>query len=445
MLLAASADAVPAQNINVAVAARVPASWNQKDPADSLYRLARAALNQNNYKRAAEVFARIPERYPTSTYAGDALYWQAFSLYRVGGEDNLDSAQEALDEQADKYPRAATRGDARVLRERIRGELARLGNAKQGEDVAKEAGKAVKPATAGCKGNDDDEDDVRATALNALLQMDASAAVPILKQVLARRDPCSESLRKKAVFLVAQKRTTDTEDILMNVIRTDPSPEVRSQGVFWMSQVPGDKAIGLLEEILKTSKDEEVLDKAVFAVSQHNSARAGQILRDYAMNEAAPVEIRDKAIFWLGQQNNADNGAFLRTLFARLTNEDLKEKVLFSISQRRKGEGNDKWLMDVAIDPKQSIEVRKKALFWAGQAGTPIEGLAELYNKVDNQEIREQLIFVYSQRRETAAVDKLLDIAKNEKNIELRKKAIFWLSQSKDPRVAKFLLDIINQ
>src|SRR6185503_15018052 len=108
------------------------------------------------------------------------------------------------------------------------------------------------------------------------------------------------------------------------------SPEVRQDGVFWLSQVPGDKSIGLLEEILKTSKDEETLDKAVFAVSQHNSARAGQILRDYAMNDAAPEEIRDKAIFWLGQQNNADNAAFLRTLFGKLTNEDLKEKVLFS-------------------------------------------------------------------------------------------------------------------
>lgn len=60
--------------------------------------------------------------------------------------------------------------------------------------------------------------------------------------------------------------------------------------------------------------------------------------------------------------------------------------------------------------------------------------------------LREQVIFVLSQRNnQTAAVDKLMDIAKNDKNPELRKKAIFWLGQSRDPRVQQFLLDMINR
>jgi dsDNA-binding SOS-regulon protein len=59
--------------------------------------------------------------------------------------------------------------------------------------------------------------------------------------------------------------------------------------------------------------------------------------------------------------------------------------------------------------------------------------------------MKEQLIFVYSQRREAAAVDKMLDIAKRETDTELRKKAVFWLGQSRDPRAAQFLLELINQ
>jgi hypothetical protein len=42
-------------------------------------------------------------------------------------------------------------------------------------------------------------------------------------------------------------------------------------------------------------------------------------------------------------------------------------------------------------------------------------------------------------------VDKLMDIARNDKNPELRKKAIFWLGQSRDPRVQQFLIDMINR
>src|SRR5688572_27099595 len=101
--------------------------------------------------------------------------------------------------------------------------------------------------------------------------------------------------------------------------------------------------------------------------------------------------------------------------------------------------------MGIAKDRSEDIEMRKKALFWAGQMRTvSITDLTALYESMGDREMKEQLIFALSQRRETAAVDKLMDIAKKEQDRELQKKAIFWLSQSKDPRVAQFMLDIIN-
>ena len=71
--------------------------------------------------------------------------------------------------------------------------------------------------------------------------------------------------------------------------------------------------------------------------------------------------------------------------------------------------------------------------------------LGTLYNTLDDPAMREQLIFVYSQRDEPAAVDKLLEIARRDPNPEMRKKALFWLGQSDDPRAAKALEDIIAQ
>ena len=101
--------------------------------------------------------------------------------------------------------------------------------------------------------------------------------------------------------------------------------------------------------------------------------------------------------------------------------------------------------MAVAMDPNESIERRKTALFWAGQRDQmPTANLDELYRTMDDREMREQVIFVLSQRDETEAVDVLMNIARNETDRELRKKAIFWLGQSDDPRVPDFLLELIN-
>ena len=416
-----------------------PESWAPADPADSLYKAARNALSDGDYRRAASLFRSIHDKYPDSDYAPDAYYWEAFALYRTDGTAELRQAADLLQTQASRFPDAKTRKsrEAASLATRIRGRLAAMGDAQSAEGVAE----AAKGAAGACP---DEEDDDRVAALNALLQMDAESAMPILKKVLARRDPCSVTLRRKAVFLVSQKRTDETVDILVNAAKTDPDSEVREQAVFWLSQVPDERAVDVLIDILRTSNDTEVQDKAIFALSQHRSPKAAEMLRDYAQREGAPQELREKAIFWLGQRHSDENAQFLRDLFPKLKSDELKEKVLFSLSQMRNA-GNEKWILDQAGNTGESIEVRKKALFWAGQGGAPIEGLIQLYSRMQDPEMREQLIFVYSQRRESTAVDKLLDIAKNEKDPELRKKAIFWLSQSRDPRVAQFLLDLIDK
>jgi HEAT repeat protein len=437
---------------------RPPLAWARQDPADSLYRAARDAMGRGEYGRASELFERVVERYPSSTYASDALYYQAFSLYRSGGSNDLQKARRALRTLKAKNDRYDRRGDVASLDTRICGELARRGDAGCTAEVAERAERVERPEpperpvrpsearTPSARRGDcprEDQDD-RIEVLNALLQMNADRAVPILKRVLARRDECSVELRRKAVFLVSQKRSPETADILMDLVRHDPDREVREQAVFWLSQVPGERTSELLESILRDSRDPNMQDKALFAISQQRGGRGTQILRDYAMREGAPQNLRAQAIFWLGQRRTEESAEFLRALYPRLESHELKDKVLFSLSQQR-GSGNERWLMDRALDTRENIELRKQALFWAGQMGASLDQLGALYARAPDAEIREQLIFVFSQRREPAAVDRLLDIARNDRDPEMRKKAIFWLGQSRDPRAQRFLLDIIDK
>ena len=457
-----------AQGSTAPLAERPPAPWLQGDPADSVYRAARTALDRRDYRQAADLFAQVSTRFPRSGYAADAYYWRAFSLYRVGGTSQLRAALDALDTQAARFPKAATKGDAKALASRIQGELARQGDpaaTARVAQVAEDAGRTPpvpptppQPANAPVPptpptpptrhgGDDrcsDDDDDTKVAALNALQQMDDARARPILQRVLARRDPASVCLRRKAVFLIAQEDAEGTEDILLATARTDPDHEVREQAVFWLSQVGTDRAVGALDSILRTSKDPALQEKAVFALSQHGSERAMQALRTYAERPDLSVDVREKTIFWIGQSGGAENEAYLRELYGRLKEESLREKVLFSISQAG-GQDNARWLLGVAKDARQPLELRKRALFWAGQSDASVTDLTALYGAMTDREMREQLIFVYSQRDEPAAVDKLLDIAKREPDVELRKKALFWLGQSDDPRAAKALQDIIEQ
>jgi HEAT repeat protein len=420
-----------------------PPAWSAADPADSLYRAGREALNRGNYERAAELFEQIVARYPKSEYAGDALYWRAFALYRRGGAQQLERAVAALDRQREAYPGAATRRDADALAVRIRGELARGGDARAAERVVGAARGAERGAGESCNEQDTE---MRVAALSALQQMDDAQALPILREVLARRGPCSEVLRRKAVFLVAQAgEDASAGTILLDVIGRDPSPEVRREAVFWLSQVKGERTVTILDSVLRATPDRELQERAVFALSQHESPRAAQLLRDLASRDGTDEELRSRAIFALGQQRGEPaDVAFLRQLYPRLTSERLREQVLQAVAQSDGAEAGA-WLLEIARDTRNPLELRKKALFWAAQRDGAAPMLVGLYDSATDAELREHVIWLLSQQDDAAAVDKLISIAKSSPDRELRKKAIFWLGQSDDPRVKQILLDIINQ
>jgi len=414
-----------------------PAPWIQEDPGTRAYQAAREALNARRYEEAARAFAELRSRFPNSGYVAEAYYYQAFSLSRLGARAQLEEALKLLEFQRQGYPSAGTRADADELRVRIESQLARRGDAQAAEAIARQAANPCGP-----------EQEVRAAALSALLNMNADAAMPILREVLQSRDACSAELRRQAVFLISQKMSDESVDILLDLAHRnpDPDPEVREQAVFWLSQVKTDEAFNALESILRESKDPQVQERAVFAISQHGSERAAQLLKEYAERPDASVELREQAIFWIGQTHaHAGGTQYLIELYGKLDDPELKERTLFSISQANTPESR-RWLVERAKDTSEDVELRKNALFWAGQTGGfTVTELKDLYGTMSDMEMKEQLIFVVSQRSESEAVDFLMDVARTEQDPDLRERAIFWLGQSKDPRIAEFLLSLIRR
>lgn len=436
--------------------AAVPAPWLAQDPGDSLYQTGRTALNRGDYRAASRQFRTLRERHPRSGYVADSYYWEAFARSKLGSREELRTALELIETQATRHPDARTVRDARELRVRVQGDLARMGDAASAAAVAQAAQppqRTSPPNPRGAGGGQgaqvsttcNEEDDERLIALNALLQMQAERALPILRQLLERRDEGSVCLRRQAVFLVSQKPSSETAAILLSAARNDPDAEVRENAVFWLSQVNAPEAIAALDSILQHGTDPALQEKAVFALSQQRGNRTARALMAHLERPGVSDEIREQIIFWLGQMGSPENATYLRDFYAKTTSPALKEKVLFSVSQMSFPE-NARWLMGIAQDARESMEIRKNALFWAGQMKqVAFADLVAMYDQVQDREMKEQLIFVYSQRSTPEGVDRLMQIARTETDPDLKKAALFWLSQSHDPRVADFLLEIINR
>jgi HEAT repeat protein len=362
--------------------AQAPEPWLQEDPGSRVYASARGALNAGRYHEAAEQFGELREQYPGSGYVADSYYYQAFALSRLGGRAELRQAVELLRAQAERFPDASSRGDARELTVRVEAQLARRGDAQAAAAIAQQA-------SSPCGG---EEQATRAAALMALLNMNAERAIPLLREVLQSRDECSVELRRQAVFMIAQKMDDESVDLLLDLAHRnpDPDPEVREQAVFWLSQVKSDEALDALEGLLLESDDPEIQENALFAISQHQSPRSTEILRQYAERSDLSAEQRENALFFIGQTEGGTE--YLMQLYDALQNAEAKEHALFGIAQGDTDETRQ-WLVDRAMDPSEDVEVRKNALFLAGQVGgLATSQLRELYGSFDDRELREQVI-----------------------------------------------------
>jgi len=229
---------------------------------------------------------------------------------------------------------------------------------------------------------------------------------------------------------------TSTDDV-------GPGNGLASAAVGALGMIPDGVGVPALMTLARGGS-ETVRKAAVFWLGQRDEEQPHALVRTIAGDEKETEAVRRAAIFALSQGEGASQAdfQFLTSLFDRTSSERLKDQVLFSVSQREAWDGS-RWLLEKARDESQPMEVRRKAVFWAGQGHASVADISALYKSAKDQRLREHVIFVLSQRDEEAATTQLMSIAREDPDREMRKKALFWLGQKNDPRVTKLITDMV--
>jgi HEAT repeat protein len=423
----------------------IPAApWATEDPADSLYRVAREALNRGEYRRAAQVFNELVKKYPRSEYAIHSQYYEAFARYRVGGSDDLREALRILDAGRVQFAglRRGDNVDVQALRQRVLAALAARGDTKAREEIQREA-----PQSNGSC--DREEVSVRAEALSALGQMDPAAAKPSIRKVLLRRDECTVELRRRALYLIGRNPDGDAAAIILDVAKNDPDPNIRSEAMRWLPRIAGDNAIPQLEELMRTTTDENAQRSIVRALSSIDSERSRRAIRSLIERNEVAERVRYEAIYSLSSEKegrvNPEDIAYLRGLYPKLESTHLKEAVLRSMS-RAGTPDSEQFLLAVARNVNEPPSMRAAALQRLGRmTNVSVSDIAKLYDGADARSLREQILQALSQRKEPEAIDKMMEIARKDTDPQIRRYAINLLSRSNNERAKQFIREMIEQ
>lgn len=445
---------------NGAFGHRVPA-FARPEPNDSLYRMAREALNRGEYRRAAELFQRFQEANPGSRYMAASMYWRAFALYRAGREEDLRSAIQVLDEQRRRYPSAGEDADVRVLVTRVTGALAARGDA--------EAVRRLREGAAQADQSCDREDmEVRAEALSALAGTDPASVAAVVKRVLADRSECAVPLRRRAVYLLGQSGDAGAADALLDAAQSDPSAAVRSDAIMRLAQLPGDRQVAVLTRLLAGSSDESTQLAVVAGLRRVDDPAARRELQRLIERDDLSERVRVEAVRSLarsgwgqlrfnlagpgvtnvargsdGRGLSESDAAFLRAVYGKAQSRSLKLAIVETLA-RGGGDGADQWLMGIARDPSEDARFRSVALSRLRRSDIAIADLAKLYDTFTERELRATMVTILGSRPEPEATDKLLDIARHDTDPSIRRLAISALARKNDPRTTKLLLELVE-
>jgi len=281
-------------------------------------------------------------------------------------------------------------------------------------------------------------------AVTPVALADSMTVTPELLTLATERSHPIE-VRKSALFWAGQVDESDVSAPVQRIADdTTEDRRLREQAVFVLSQLPDGAGVPGLTRVARSSAEPWLAAKATFWLGQIDDPGASQTLRQLVTDRSVSDEVKGQAVFVLGQHDSQDDQAFLRSQFDALGTKKLQDRVLMGVAQHG-GPDAKAWLLGIVTDSARPVDVRKQALFWAGQSeALKTSDLTALYDRLHDDAMQRQTIFVLSQRDDSAATDVLMRIARSDPEHDLRKQAMFWLGQKNDPRVAKFLADILE-
>lgn len=434
---------------------------DQGSPEDSLYRTAHRALSRGEYVRASTLFQSLEQKYPRSRVAPASLYYRAFALYRAGSTADLRTALESLQAQQQRYAEAAADPEAGALRTRIYAALAARGD--------RDAERALVAASAQGSTCDKEEMEVRASALSALVQVNPEEARPTLQKVLGRRDECSVTLRRRAVYLLGRAGSDEAINDLLAVAKNDPDESVRADAIGILARSSARTSVPVLEQLFNTSTNDRTRLRIVQALRSSESPEARRALRAIIEREDLPEPIVREAISSLSRTSGPfaytvkrgpgarladsaralspeaqEDATWLRNLYARSRSVAVKTSIISALA-RIGGPANDQWLIGLVRNRDEDLSLRREAISRLRPSNLSVADLGRLFDAVAERDLRHGILNQLARRDEDAATDKLIEIARSGTDPEIRRSAIQALARKKDPRSTRLLMELVEK
>jgi HEAT repeat protein len=266
---------------------------------------------------------------------------------------------------------------------------------------------------------------------------------------IAKNQEAARQTRSSAITWLARPLTSvernvqPIADALVAIARDDDDNQsVRQQALRTLARLEHGAGTTALIQLARDNQRAWLAREAVSAVNSSGDPRARTFLRDVVRRADAPDDVLASAVRTLGgDYATGEDIKLIRDTYAKLPGEKSRESAMQAIAQFG-GSDNVKWMLALARDVNQPINNRRRAVQHAYRGGTSLSDIVKIYDENTDTQMKEAVMSVLIESGEKGAIDKLMEIARNDESMNMRRRAISKLGQSSDERVKKFLADM---
>src|SRR2546423_628749 len=301
-----------------------PESFAQADPADSLYRLARTALNHGEYLGAADLFGENGQKYPSSSYPADPRYWPAVALYLLGRR---------TDDEARDLVMSAARNDPDI---KVRADALRFLAAMPGDQPV-----ATIEEMARTPGNEE----LQRAAVAALGRSDSPRARQSLRNIIERTD-LSESLRTTALSSVDADHVTDNGAYIRSVYPKLDTPRLKAAAIRSLARIGGNDNDQFLLGVVRNQNEASEVRAMALRLAGRSSIPIADLARMYDV--AGDRQLREQLIALYARRDEPQATDKLLEIARSGTDPDMRRYAISALS--RKNDPRTKKLLLEIID-----------------------------------------------------------------------------------------------
>jgi HEAT repeat protein len=290
-----------------------------------------------------------------------------------------------------------------------------------------------------------------------------------------RQNDAALETRNLAVFLLHEADGSRVSRV--EVYNLDRKREYGGYPVYWLGRGGNEESLNTLRALAESGQPHNIVENATVAIALHDDPRVTDVLKslvrgsknqdvrrtavhwlgfigvetgflaDLVRNEGEDEDVRRSAGHALGVSTDPASFTALTSLYASVSNREIKRSLVHSISINSNQDAGVDFLIKLART-EADHEARNQALFWLGhKAGEKSLGvLKDVVEKEDDDtEVQKHAVFVISRRPVDEAVPLLIKIARTHQKPEVRKQAMFWLGRTGDPRALIFFEEILKK